>query len=85
MGEVRRAHRPALGFERVEEARSVFEAKGLRYHDDVGVEPAYERGDVETARALDTSPADSPMGVERGDGERARTQMPMRCASSSRW
>ena len=77
-GEVRRAHRPALGFERIEHARSVGEAERLRYHDDVGVEPAYDRGDVETARAIDTSPADAPVGVERGDSERGRLRC--RCA-----
>ena len=52
--EVRRAHRPALVRERVEQTRTVVESERLRHDDDVGVEPAHERGDVEPARAVGT-------------------------------
>ena len=80
--EVRRAHRPALVCERVEQTRAVVEAERLRYHDDVGVEPAHERGDVEAARAVDADPADAPMRVERRDGERREsTRLRCRCAA----
>ena len=51
--------------------------------DDVGIEAAHDRGDVVTTRTFLAGATDAPVRVERRDRECG--QMPMRCASSSRW
>ena len=54
-------------------------------YDDVGIEGAHDPSDV-VARAFERAEApDTPVGVERREDDFPSRQMPMRCASSSRW
>ena len=86
LGEVRRAHAVAVVAERVQHAGAVGEAKRFRDDDDVGVEAAHDRGDVEPARARSGPERPMPQcALKPATVNVCGGQMPMRCASSSRW
>jgi hypothetical protein len=78
-------HGPSVIGERIEHAGAVVEPECFRDDDDIGVEGSDVRGDVEATEAISSGATDAPVCVERRDREGVRAQMPMRCASSSRW